>query len=136
MDTAIARGLSALDVPGLVSVYLFGSHAQGRAHRESDVDLGLILDRRRFPTRRSRSNALVDLTSQLIGLLHENRIDVVILNDAPPVLARRIVTEGRRIFCADHSTDHAFVRDAQLRAADVEPFLRRTRAVKLAALAR
>ncbi len=64
------------------------------------------------------------------------RTDVVILNDAPPTLARHIVTRGRRIFCRDTELDHAFVRDAQLRAADLEPFLRRTRRVKLEALAR
>lgn len=32
--------------------------------------------------------------------------------------------------------DRAFVRDAQLRAADIEPFLRRTRRLKLAAIRR
>jgi hypothetical protein len=46
------------------------------------------------------------------------------------------VTTGRRIYCSDPDLDHAFVRDVQLRAADLEPFLRRTRARKLASLAR
>ena len=51
-------------------------------------------------------------------------------------LARHIVTTGRRVFCGDPERDHAFVRDVQLRAADLEPFLRRTRALKLDAMAR
>jgi hypothetical protein len=59
-----------------------------------------------------------------------------VLNDAPPTLGRRIVTSGRRVYCADPERDHAFVRDVQLRAADLEPFLRRTREVKLAAIRR
>jgi predicted nucleotidyltransferase len=29
----------------VVAAYLFGSHASGRAHRESDVDVGVLLDR-------------------------------------------------------------------------------------------
>ena len=33
---------------GIVSAYLFGSHAADRAHRESDIDIGV-------PTRRSAS---------------------------------------------------------------------------------
>lgn len=54
----------------------------------------------------------------------------------PPHLGRGIVTLGQRLFCADPEADHAYVRDVQLRAADLEPFLRRTRRVKLSALAR
>jgi predicted nucleotidyltransferase len=96
--------------PGLVSAYLFGSHAEGRAHRESDVDVAVLAELRR------------------------NLVDVVVLNDAPPGLGRRIVTAGIRVFCRDRATDHAFVRNVQLRAADLEPFLRRARRVKLTAL--
>lgn len=94
----IERALAA-QPNGVVSACLFGSHVEGRAHRESDID-------------------------------------VVILNDAPPHLGRRIVTEGRRVFCADPEADLAFVRDVQLRAADLEPFLRRMRRLKLDGLAR
>ncbi|CAN5724217.1 hypothetical protein BH23CHL8_BH23CHL8_00190 [soil metagenome] len=61
---------------------------------------------------------------------------MVILNDAPPLLARRIVRAGRRVFCRDGGADHAFVRDVQILAADLEPFLRRAREVKLAAMLR
>jgi hypothetical protein len=71
-----------------------------------------------------------------MGALHRNAVDVVVLNDAPPMLARHIVTAGRRAFCRDADVDHAFVRDVQLRAADLEPFLRRARRLKLDALAR
>lgn len=121
---------------GVVSAYLFGSHAAGRAHRESDVDVGVLLAYDEHPTRRERFEARVLLSSRLMAALGQNDVDVVILNDAPPHLARRIVTTGLRVLCTDAAVDHAFVRDVQLRAADLEPFLRRTRRVKLAALAR
>jgi hypothetical protein len=55
-----------------------------------------------------------------------SRFDLVVLNDAPPGLGRQVV-RGRRLLCFDAEADHAFVRDVQLRAADLEPFLRRTR---------
>ena len=61
---------------------------------------------------------------------------MVVLNDVPPTLARRVVTTGLRVFCGDPETDHAFRRDRHLRVADLEPFLRRMRRLKLAALAR
>ena len=51
-------------------------------------------------------------------------------------MARHAVTTGLRVSCADPEADHAFVRDTQLRAADLEPFLRRARRLKLDAIAR
>lgn len=119
---------------GVVSVYLFGSHAEGRAHRESDVDVGVLLDWTRFPTSEARFDARVDLGSELIHATATNEVDVVILNDAPPLLGRSIVTRGVRVHCSDPEADHAFVRDVQLRAADLAPFLERMRRTKLEAL--
>jgi hypothetical protein len=63
-------------------------------------------------------------------------VDAVVLNDAPPHLARRIAVEGEPLFCSDAGAERAFRRDVQLRAADLEPFLRRMRQIKLEALAR
>lgn len=134
LTDAVARAMTA-EPSGLVSAYLFGSHAEGRAHRESDVDLGVLLSRRAYPTDRHRFEARVRLSASLARELRVDRVDVVVLNDAPPLLARRIVTEGRRLVCADVEADHAFVRDVQLRAADLEPFLRRMRRLKLEAIA-
>ena len=111
----------------VVVAYLFGSEARGRAHRESDVDVAVLLDRRLLSSTRERHNYRIELTSELIALLHRNEIDVVVLNDAPPLLARRIVTEGRRVFRRDPLAEHGLVRDVQLRAADVAPFVARGR---------
>jgi predicted nucleotidyltransferase len=124
--------LSQRPPAGVVSVYLFGSHAGGRAHRESDVDLGVLLRWDVYPTDQARFEARLRLIAELA--LGRMPIDVVILNDAPPTLAARIAAEGQRLFCADAEADHAFRRDAQLRAADLAPFLRRMARVKLEAL--
>jgi len=121
--------------PGVVAAFLFGSHARGAAHRDSDVDLGVLLDRRQFPDRRARFAVRLRLTEWLIATTHCNQVDVVVLNDAPPLLSRHVVTRGERVFCADEASMHAFYRDALLRAADIEPFLRRMARIKLAALA-
>src|SRR5437867_279503 len=85
----------------IVSAYLFGSHGEGRAHRESDVDVGVLLHRGSHPTRRDRFEARLRLINLLARHLRTNRVDLVVLNDAPPELGRRIVTRGRRIVCAD-----------------------------------
>jgi predicted nucleotidyltransferase len=136
ISATLTRLLAATPPRGLVSAYLFGSHADGRAHRESDVDLGVLLGWEVHRTRSERFDERVRLSAWLAAELRVPNVDVVVVNDAPPQLGRRIVTGGRRVFCADPEADHAFVRDVQLRAADLEPFLRRTRRVKLAAIAR
>jgi predicted nucleotidyltransferase len=117
-----------------VSAYLFGSHLSGRAHRESDVDVGVLLEWQRYPSAAARFEVRVWLAGELPAVLR-SPADVVILNDAPPGLGRAIVTRGLRVFVGHPALDHAFVRDVQLRAADLDPWLRRMRRIKLEAIA-
>ena len=119
----------------LISAYLFGSEAEGRSHIESDVDLAVLLARERFPDSAARFEYRLSLFSRLGAGLEGHTLDLVVLNDAPPLLARHIVTGGRRLVCTDREADHAFVRDVQLRAADLEPFMRRMRRIKLERIA-
>jgi len=132
----LTRSLEGPEGASVVSAYLFGSHAEGRAHRDSDVDVGVLLDRRVLPGARDRFEAGLHLSGRLQSALGTRHVDLVVLNDAPPGLGRAVATRGRRLVCSDEEADHAFVRDALLRAADVEPFLRRARRLKLEALAR
>jgi len=65
-----------------------------------------------------------------------NEVDVIMLNDAPPLLGRKIIYDGLRVYLGDPAADHAYVRDVQIRAADLEPWLNRLRKRRLEALAR
>jgi hypothetical protein len=78
----------------------------------------------------------LELSGRLQAALGTHGVDLVVLNEAPPGLGRRVVTSGHRLLDRQPEVTHAFVRDVQLRAADLEPFLRRTREIKLTALAR
>jgi predicted nucleotidyltransferase len=122
--------------PPVVSAYLFGSHAEGRAHRESDVDVAVVLDYDQAPTRQERFDHRVRLGSALIRALHVNDVDLVVLNDTPPLLARRILSEGKLLYCADPEADRVFERNVRLRAADLEPFLLKHRQTLIEALRR
>lgn len=121
---------------GVASAYLFGSHAEGRAHQESDVDVAVLLDRKRYPTDRDRFEARVQIGADLISVLNHNHVDVVVLNDLPPLFGRRIVYEGKRLFLGDAGEDMAFIRDVQLQAADLAPWLERMDRIRLEALSR
>jgi predicted nucleotidyltransferase len=134
--SALEKFFAAKRPRGIVSAYLFGSHAEERSHRESDVDVAVLLDRDVFPTTRDRFEERLRLMGDLSAALGRNDVDLVILNDVPPGLGARIVTMGHRLFRSDAEKDHAFVRDVQLRAADLAPFLRRMRRLKLEALKR
>lgn len=133
---ALVQAVHETPFPGLVSLYLFGSVVAGRAHRESDVDLGALLDWRAYPDSGARFEAQLRLAALLSRAVGRDDLDLILLNDAPPGLARHVVTRGVRIVCTAPEVDRAFVRDAQLRAADVDIFLKRTRALKLDALTR
>lgn len=133
---ALGRLLRQAQPVGLQAAYLFGSHGEGRAHRESDVDVAVLLDPAVHADAEARFQERVRLSAWLVAELGTNLVDVVILNELPPTFARRIVTTGVRVYCRAPEADHAFVRDVQLRAADLEPFLRRLRRLKLDALGR
>ncbi len=120
----------------VVAAWLFGSHAEDRAHRESDVDVGVLLRWAVLATTRDRFEEGLRLAGALAGIVGHPRVDLVVLNDAPAGLAARVVTRGHPLCMVDRPAEHAFRRDVQLRAADLEPFLRRTRAIKLQALGR
>jgi len=132
----LTRFFEAQRSRGVVAAWLFGSEAEGRAHRESDVDVGVLVDRSSFPTMPARSALRLDLTNAIMGAISRDRVDVVVLNDAPPELGRHIVVGGTRLFAGDAEAVHAFERDIQLRAADIAPFLERMRRIKLEWLAR
>ena len=130
----LRRRLTESPPVGVIAMYLFGSQAEGRAHRESDLDLGVLLRWDVYPSARERFERRLLLPGELA--VHRMPVDVIILNDAPPTLAARIVTEGQRLFCGDPAAEHAFRRDVQLRAADLAPFLRRLSRIKLEGLGR
>ena len=126
--------VAALRGEPLAAAYLFGSHAHGTAHRESDVDVGVLFDRSQVPEAAARQRRADRLRTHLMGALRLDRVDFIVLNDAPPELAKTVVHTGERVLCTDPEADHAFRRDAQLRYADLKPFLDRTRRLKLDAL--
>ena len=64
LKARLERHLRDRTPPGLLSAYLYGSRAEGRSHRESDLDVGVLLDREPYPTARDRFDARVRLIAE------------------------------------------------------------------------
>lgn len=96
-DTADRLRDALEGVRGLVSAYLFGSLSEGREHRQSDADAGVLLDRAVLPAAEARFEARLDLIGRLTRATGRN-VDLVILNDAPPPLgpARHVLGSAAR----------------------------------------
>ena len=81
----------------VLEAYLFGSHARGEARPHSDVDVAVYLSH--VPEAPFGYDA--ELTAELMSALGENRVDVVILNRAAPLLYHRVLRDGRRLLSRD-----------------------------------
>ncbi len=82
LDQRIAKVLEPR--PEVLEAYLFGSHAQGVAQPHSDIDVAVYVDESRVEE--SAFGYRAELTTVLIGGLHYNEVDLLVLNQAPPVL--------------------------------------------------
>lgn len=121
--------------PHVLAVYLFGSRAKGRSGRESDLDVGVVVEPEAALSTADRFDLRVHLASDLMVALRENEVDVTVLNELPPTFAALVLREGKLVFCRDARRLQEFARDVQLRAADLRPFLRRHERTLLRTLA-
>ncbi len=70
---------------------LFGSVAQGRARPDSDIDLALLIERSCFPRESFlRGRFKRRMVRELSALLRTSLLDLVILNQASPLLRHQI----------------------------------------------
>ena len=79
----------------ILEAYLFGSHARGEGHAHSDVDIAVFIDEE--PAEPGLFGYQSELTATLMSALGTNSVDVVILNDAPPLLYHRVLRDGQRL---------------------------------------
>jgi len=78
----------------VVIAYLFGSYAAGTNDESSDLDLAVLLSDQNKETK----DFFTDLITGLQKLLETERFDLLLLNNASPLIKKEIVSSGRIIY--------------------------------------
>ena len=76
--------------------YLFGSRAEGRARPSSDTDIAVLLPYNHFKALTLDSR--VNLINAIFDALGTENADVVILNEAHPLLAYEVIKHGKILY--------------------------------------
>jgi uncharacterized protein len=101
------------------AAYVFGSAATGRIRRDSDVDVAVLLDPKIKPSRHLEYR--LALMADLGAALHRADVDVVILNEATPLLAHRVLSQGKLVVEGSSSARIRFQVQTASRYLDLIP---------------
>ncbi len=104
--------------PYILFALLFGSRAKGKVHPLSDYDIAVFLDVKKVP--QSPYGIKSRITSLFSGRLKTQRVQIIILNEASPLLAFEAVNKGRLVFAKDAHIHHEFVFQTYQRYFDLK----------------
>ncbi len=69
-------------------LYVFGSYAKNKSNKKSDLDIAILLEDGYNPTIK------LNIIGELVDIFNRDDVDLVILNNANPVLKHQIIKHG------------------------------------------
>jgi predicted nucleotidyltransferase len=112
----------------VLDAYLFGSCARKDAQVHSDIDVAVYVDR--DSARESGYGYRAELAAHLMSALGTNRVDLVVLNSAPPMLYHRVLRDGIRILTRNLTQTTTREGQALSRYCDYVPQLKKIEAAQ------
>ena len=103
----------------VLAAYIFGSVASGRARRDSDVDIAVLVSDKIM--RGDSWKYRLESISSLVDALCRDDVDLILLNEAPPLLAHRVLSKGKLILERSASARVAFQVRTVNRYLDTQP---------------
>jgi len=96
----------------ILLAYLFGSYITTSTRVPEDLDVAILLDSELFRPldRKAPYGYQAELTTAIMNRLKLNRVDLVLLHRATPVLAYQVIHTGKAIF----SRSEALRRDFEI----------------------
>lgn len=104
---------------GVVLAYLFGSQVSGFTHRESDVDIAVLLKKEIEPQKYFDKSLKLERLFKEIYPQKERQ--VTILNEASSFLKHEVIKNSELIFCADEKERIKFHMDTIHSYEDTRP---------------
>jgi predicted nucleotidyltransferase len=129
---ARARAVLALR-PEVLDAYLFGSQARGDAGPLSDIDIAVYVDAEAL--QRPGFGIQSEIGSDLQAGLGRSDVDVVVLNNSPPLLYHRVLRDGVRLLSRSEPDTATREGQALSRYCDFLPQLRKIEAAHRARIA-
>jgi predicted nucleotidyltransferase len=117
----------------VLEAYLFGSTARGQAQPHSDLDIAIFVDPAAL--KRPGFGIPAEVCADLQASLKRPDIDVVLLNQAPPLLYHRVLRDGIRLFARDMAATTRREGYALSRYCDYLPQLRKIESIHRARIA-
>jgi predicted nucleotidyltransferase len=116
-----AQVKSILSEEQVLFAYVFGSQVRGDVGMLSDIDMAVYFHEHLNASQRFHRKLKV--MAKLSLLFKRDDIDVVILNEAYPLLEHRIIRGGEVIFSRDEKRRINYEVRAVMRYLDFKPFL-------------
>jgi len=104
----------------VILLYLHGSHAHGTQSVLSDLDLAVLLE----PEAARNRRIYADVTFALEETCKRDDVDIVILNTAGPIIADRVIRQGRLVYARDDRERITFETSVVKKALDFRFFSR------------
>jgi predicted nucleotidyltransferase len=108
------------NINDLQLVYIFGSYGRNNPKPLSDVDLAVLL----IPgTKVYYFKRRLELIREITTILKTDKIDLVILNEAPLPLAYRVLRDGKLLYKVNEVVEYKFKEQIVLQYLDFQPIL-------------